>query len=537
MDKYKKMASSFGEGEASKALKESKNIESARVDSKKLEKETLSGNIKNNDVSQYLKSKELEENRLKNGIIDEKEGFIRRSEEISEHPLAYISSQKKAEEKAPYYVNCKESGDPYNLTIYRTLAIDVKYTPEKKIKRKKCLGHKSTTKHRRKHQAQDNYNRKVSELSKDPSILKWEVKIKKGRSKSLVESSWSHKDDTEACQDYNIEEVITQKEKKEITQEEWKSSENNLTQLVNSEKCTQVKYDCLDTGSKNIKGLNIYRKCWKEKLSYICQNSRFSDCEFIKAKNCEFVSKECLESTQSKCLMWKKVFRCFKPVEVKITSKDGKSIYCLGGDCKEQRNHENQNFGDIAAKLSVFEEMKKELIESNSENAKEFTYFSGSKFNCKKDKAGKALSDCCFAKKGLAMDLGVRRNCPAEALSLAEKREKEQCHYIGSYNQKELGVTLFKIHTFCCFNSKIAKVFQEEARKQLNQSWGDAKNPLCKGLTQDHIASIDFDKLDLSSVFEDQFKKVSDLDIKKKSLENRIKTLGEVKENKKREGL
>ena len=57
-------------------------------------------------------------------------------------------------------------------------------------------------------------------------------------------------------------------------------------------------------------------------------------------------------------------------------------------------------------------------------------------------------------------------------------------------------------HIFCCFSSKLGKVFNVEARKQLGLSFGDASNPRCGGLTQDQIKRLNLDKLDLSEAFE-----------------------------------
>jgi conjugal transfer mating pair stabilization protein TraN len=50
--------------------------------------------------------------------------------------------------------------------------------------------------------------------------------------------------------------------------------------------------------------------------------------------------------------------------------------------------------------------------------------------------------------------------------------------------------------------TKLARVFQEEARQQLGLDWGKPKDPNCRGLYISEIEKIDFTKLDLREVYE-----------------------------------
>ena len=138
-----------------------------------------------------------------------------------------------------------------------------------------------------------------------------------------------------------------------------------------------------------------------------------------------------------------------------------------------------------------------------------------------------ALYDCCFSIKGLAKDAGLVQ-CSPEELALAERRELGHCHYIGKYSEK-LFNTLWKsrdVHVFCCFSSKLARVFQEEARKQLDLGWGSPKKPLSRGLHPDEVTSLNFSTLDLSEMFSDKMREVpEEIESKLRNFEARFEDL------------
>jgi len=66
-----------------------------------------------------------------------------------------------------------------------------------------------------------------------------------------------------------------------------------------------------------------------------------------------------------------------------------------------------------------------------------------------------------------------------------------------------------KKSSYCCFGSKLLKVFHEQGRPQIGLGWGEAEFPLCRGFELEEIQKIDFSKLDLREVFEDLMKTYS----------------------------
>jgi len=99
-------------------------------------------------------------------------------------------------------------------------------------------------------------------------------------------------------------------------------------------------------------------------------------------------------------------------------------------------------------------------------------------------------------------------SCKEDEKKLAKKRDERQCHYIGEYCSKELDLVVSSVciqhkKTYCCFNSKLARIINEQGRPQIGKSWGSAKEPDCSGFKPEEFQKLDFSKLDLSEFYED----------------------------------
>lgn len=88
--------------------------------------------------------------------------------------------------------------------------------------------------------------------------------------------------------------------------------------------------------------------------------------------------------------------------------------------------------------------------------------------------------------------------------SLAYRRGANLCVEVGQYCSKKVKIGFIKLcrtkkKTYCCFNSKLARIINVEGRKQIgNVGWGSAQNPRCEGFTLEEFNSIDIGKMDLS---------------------------------------
>ena len=88
--------------------------------------------------------------------------------------------------------------------------------------------------------------------------------------------------------------------------------------------------------------------------------------------------------------------------------------------------------------------------------------------------------------------------CEEDEFALGVKRKLRTCHKVGSYcNLGFLGICIEKRQVYCCFNSPLARIIQEQVRNQLGLGWGSAENPDCDGLTTDVLSAVDWSRVDL----------------------------------------
>ena len=104
--------------------------------------------------------------------------------------------------------------------------------------------------------------------------------------------------------------------------------------------------------------------------------------------------------------------------------------------------------------------------------------------------------------------------CEEEEMEMISKRANKSCHYVGSYCvDKVLGVCIMKKKVYCCFQSPLGRIINEQIRLQYDeveqedgtkvrvpriQDWGSAKNPVCAGISVEDLNKIDWDAIDLS---------------------------------------
>ena len=82
---------------------------------------------------------------------------------------------------------------------------------------------------------------------------------------------------------------------------------------------------------------------------------------------------------------------------------------------------------------------------------------------------------------------------------------------IDEYCSRELDLVFDTIciehsKTYCCFNSKLARIVHEQGRPQLQgdiSDWGGAESPNCRGFTPEEFQMLDFARIDLSEWYGD----------------------------------
>jgi len=100
-------------------------------------------------------------------------------------------------------------------------------------------------------------------------------------------------------------------------------------------------------------------------------------------------------------------------------------------------------------------------------------------------------------------------NCKGEEKELIALNQKGLCHYVGSYCSLEIfGLCIQRKKTYCCFNSKLGRILQEQGRPTLRAfapsgNWGSPKHPNCRGFMPEEFQMLDFSKIDLSEWYGD----------------------------------
>ncbi|HJD59646.1 MAG TPA: conjugal transfer protein TraN [Rickettsia endosymbiont of Omalisus fontisbellaquei] len=177
-------------------------------------------------------------------------------------------------------------------------------------------------------------------------------------------------------------------------------------------------------------------------------------------------------------------------------SLEGNNIFCGDGNCHTPVIGQNLDMTNVAY-LAMLNEMKNDM------RLEPIRVFEGHAKGCRKSATG--YLNCCTSMKGWGRSVGLSR-CNAEERALALKRGKGQCHLIGTYCSKRAKITkrcLTKRTVFCCFNSKLAKIFQEQGKMQLGMNFGVPQSTNCLGFTVPEVQRIDFSKFNMEELFSD----------------------------------
>jgi hypothetical protein len=164
-------------------------------------------------------------------------------------------------------------------------------------------------------------------------------------------------------------------------------------------------------------------------------------------------------------------------------------------------------------------------IDQNGNCLGQIYIFSGRDKRCRPDGIETGYFDCCgdsdiwfdaggepinpFLPLGGSIIASRIFNCKDQEKELITLKQKGLCHHVGSYCSLEIfGLCIQRKKTYCCFNSKLGRILQEEGRPTLRAfsprgSWGSAKRPNCRGFTPEEFQMLDFSRIDLSDWYGD----------------------------------
>lgn len=84
-------------------------------------------------------------------------------------------------------------------------------------------------------------------------------------------------------------------------------------------------------------------------------------------------------------------------------------------------------------------------------------------------------------------------------------RESRLCTYVGEYCSKRIPIIRVCYEwkkSYCCYNSRLARIISEQGRPQVGKGYyGSANGPDCSGFTADEFSRLDFSRMDLREFY------------------------------------
>lgn len=187
---------------------------------------------------------------------------------------------------------------------------------------------------------------------------------------------------------------------------------------------------------------------------------------------------------------------------------DGKNycsnIYCA--DASSPNTYEN-----IDTPTGVNDKQANGQIDENGNCLGTIYIFNGQDKRCRLSGTQTYFNDCCKDDSIELAGLVKLGKCNSDEVYLVKLREWGQrdgkCHYIGKYCAERWklpggSICVQKKKTFCCFNSPLARIIQEQGRQQLGIDWGTPTSPNCRGFTPKEFQKLDWNKIDFSEWIE-----------------------------------
>ena len=272
--------------------------------------------------------------------------------------------------------------------------------------------------------------------------------------------------------------------------------------LAQASSCSQVTETCSDASPQTrvVDGVSITRSCWEWQRDYQCLDTvSGNDCGEIEANpECRFLREECL-TDETPCQTSERLYECALPPDGSAPAQyicDG-DVYCIDGSCETIERTANDEFKDAVVALNAMNQARGEFDPDT------LTLFTGTRNTCSSKVFG--VLNCCKG-KGFPLIPGisllVALGCDREEVLLHERDAQGLCAYVGTYcSDKFLGVCLTKRKAYCCFESKLSRILQEQGRKQLPKPWDKPKEEQCEGFTLDEFAQLDLSRMDFSEVY------------------------------------
>ncbi|WP_277972919.1 type-F conjugative transfer system mating-pair stabilization protein TraN [Pantoea agglomerans] len=260
---------------------------------------------------------------------------------------------------------------------------------------------------------------------------------------------------------------------------------------------------CTDPGGDRTvtvdgKPFTVHSDCWQYTDTYVSQSADNGTCgQYMNNTACTVAGTTCLDVLNGHCLREQAVFSCEEKVSGSAQLCGG-TLVCADGSCDHLENNSVNDFQSAVSGLAALAAAGKDIAALNGVNVSAFT---GEGKSCRKAMAG--FSNCC-KDSGWGQDAGLA-SCNTEEKALGEAKNRKLTIYVGSYcAHKVLGVCLEKKEGYCQFDSKLAKIIQDQGRRgQLGIGFGSGESPDCRGLTVDELQHLNFSAINFADFYDD----------------------------------
>ncbi|WP_299006916.1 type-F conjugative transfer system mating-pair stabilization protein TraN [uncultured Shewanella sp.] len=261
--------------------------------------------------------------------------------------------------------------------------------------------------------------------------------------------------------------------------------------------CKQVSSNCIEgRETRKLEGISVTLDCWKQDVVYRCDYP--NTCSSL--VDCSFISETCDSTFEGVCVRNKQKKQC-ETRQCRDTGLIcGEDSFALDGDFYESSPTTSTDFEQAASGLAAASEAGMDVKNETSVTEDSKIIFTGKAMKCTDKPIG--ISNCC-QDGGWGDDVGIT-SCSQEEKELGAAKEDKLSIYVGRYcAEKILGVCIRDKKSYCVFNSKLARIIQEEGKPQLGLNFGSAETPDCEALSPNQLQQIDMSAMDFTDFYPD----------------------------------
>lgn len=269
--------------------------------------------------------------------------------------------------------------------------------------------------------------------------------------------------------------------------------------------CSEPKEECIEGKGeiRNIENFSLNPGCWKYKVTYECKETADNNCQKLRDQGCSQISASCRTMFKDTCIVQNETYNCpVKKCEIKKVPC-GKDIFCVSGNCASTNTIQatNEQIGRGLSHLAALNEVANQVKEQNT---RDFQIFKGEVFECSKNILPGITKNCCADNEGIF-------SCDEKEKALFQARKVGRAIEVGEYcHNDNLGICSSYHTAYCVFDSRIARIIQNDGRKkQLGIDFGyvnddaHSNNVNCRGITKDELAKMKFDLMDFSELYDE----------------------------------